>query len=1043
MDTSHNFLRTALLAAAVSVVLFIPAVLLVPPVHAAENEVSVEVQKEGPGAATSTVTSVPAGIECGTECTHEFDFFTPVSLTATPGPGYVLASWSGVTCTNGQRSNPCEFEVAFFPKDVVVSFVPRPMPPVAITTGNSEVGFHNATVAGEVNPEGSEVEECYFEYGRSTGYGQTAPCAPAGPGAGLSAVKVTASLAGLAAETTYHYRLVAVGLGGAVSGEDHSFTTEPSPPVVSTLAAEYTQTLAHLRDVVNPERSLTTYYFRLGTTTSYGQSVPVSAASAGSGEAPVAISQLVTGLTPGLTYHYRLVATNAEGTTTGPDQTLTALAPLPENRAYEMVTPPFKSFNNVSTGTTGNFETATASTKVIASSGEEILEDSTPFLGTGGVPADEEAVGTYYALQRGASGWTTTSLTPAASGFPISQEELGNPANPAEGLWSAATPSQSIYAEDFYLREADGSFVNIGPIAPPSETTGPPHDATPGTEGVVSVNNRIVGASATLADVVFQMDSAQSSTERRYLWPGDATIVGTRPSLYEYVGTDNSGEGAEVPALVGVDNTGQQISQCGTGLGADVTQEPPRISTGMSTGGSTVLFNAQAGGCEREGVIGTGPIANGLYARIGRPGARQTTVNVAAASASECTTSTSCNVTSPVTYVGATADGSKVFFTTEQALLPSDEDSTNDVYECELPGDSGATPIAVGVINPCPDLKAVSVTGSSSGANVQSVVAFSEEGSRVYFTAKGVLTSQPDVSLPSGHQVATEGEDNLYVWEAPSAENPSGQVVFIATLPGPSPEAEATPNGRYLVFTTAADLTPDDKSTVAQAFRYDAQTGELVRVSAGQEGFNNDGNTYSNPATLASTKLGRLTVSTDGSYIVFQSNAALTPQVQGGLRNVYEWHDGNVYLISNGVDQNPHAGLLGIDASGTDIFFTTSERLVAQDTDEDVDIYVARINGGFPEPTPAPRCSGEACQGSLSTPVTAPLVGSTSAPAIGNAPPFVSKPVTKPKPKSLTNPQKLAKALAVCEKDRSKAKRQACEKQARKKYGPVVKKKRK
>ena len=52
-----------------------------------------------------------------------------------------------------------------------------------------------------------------------------------------------------------------------------------------------------------------------------------------------------------------------------------------------------------------------------------------------------------------------------------------------------------------------------------------------------------------------------------------------------------------------------------------------------------------------------------------------------------------------------------------------------------------------------------------------------------------------------------------------------------------------TPDGQFLVFTSSADLTPGDTSTAQQVFEYDAQTGELVRVSIGQNGFNDNGNT--------------------------------------------------------------------------------------------------------------------------------------------------------------------------------------------------------
>ena len=55
--------------------------------------------------------------------------------------------------------------------------------------------------------------------------------------------------------------------------------------------------------------------------------------------------------------------------------------------------------------------------------------------------------------------------------------------------------------------------------------------------------------------------------------------------------------------------------------------------------------------------------------------------------------------------------------------------------------------------------------------------------------------------------------------------------------------------------------------------------------------------------------------------------------------------------------------LIGTDASGRDVFFTTADQLVGQDTDTDIDIYDARVDGGFPAPALSPSCSGDACQG--------------------------------------------------------------------------------
>jgi hypothetical protein len=78
-----------------------------------------------------------------------------------------------------------------------------------------------------------------------------------------------------------------------------------------------------LNGYVNPKQLETTYHFEYGPTTSYGTSVPVPNASAGSGALWREVSQRVTGVTTQGTYHYRLVATNSSGTIDGADHTFT------------------------------------------------------------------------------------------------------------------------------------------------------------------------------------------------------------------------------------------------------------------------------------------------------------------------------------------------------------------------------------------------------------------------------------------------------------------------------------------------------------------------------------------------------------------------------------------------------------------------------------------------------------------------------------------------------------------------------------------------
>ena len=99
--------------------------------------------------------------------------------------------------------------------------------------------------------------------------------------------------------------------------------TNQAPAVTTNAASSITSSGATLNGSVNPEGQSTTYQFDYGTTTGYGTSVPSPAASAGSGTTAVSKSQAVSGLRSSTTYHYRVEATNAAGTSYGPDHTFT------------------------------------------------------------------------------------------------------------------------------------------------------------------------------------------------------------------------------------------------------------------------------------------------------------------------------------------------------------------------------------------------------------------------------------------------------------------------------------------------------------------------------------------------------------------------------------------------------------------------------------------------------------------------------------------------------------------------------------------------
>ena len=100
-----------------------------------------------------------------------------------------------------------------------------------------------------------------------------------------------------------------------------------APTATTGGATKISPQSATLNGTVNPRSKDTVYFFQYGPTVAYGAQTPDIGAGAGAVNAAAAAS--VIGLTPATTYHYRLVARNADGTTTGSDRSFkTANQPL-------------------------------------------------------------------------------------------------------------------------------------------------------------------------------------------------------------------------------------------------------------------------------------------------------------------------------------------------------------------------------------------------------------------------------------------------------------------------------------------------------------------------------------------------------------------------------------------------------------------------------------------------------------------------------------------------------------------------------------------
>jgi hypothetical protein len=653
-----------------------------------------------------------------------------------------------------------------------------------------------------------------------------------------------------------------------------------------------------------------------------------------------------------------------------------ASAHLPDCRAYELVTPTEKNGGYINRG---SFLTSPEGQSVGFTSISGFANATSTIYTQTSYQASRSATG-------GQPAWNTVADTEPESQF-IDSHALLSTDFLDETFGDLSTLSKSEYSLEsglrlwrlqevsgpesslaFYLTGSDGVNVKVGP-AVPSTASGLAQSRQNKLE---SEELQVVGMSADASHMVYTDPEPAGPNQWPFSAPG---------ALLEYTGTGNS-----QPMLVGIGNDGAFVNNCPHQL-LGGTSTFNNVANPISSDGSRIFFTDQ---CRGQ-----------LFARVDNGEATQHTVEISEPSSAACP---KCN-TDPATqrgavFLGASEDGSKVFFYTEQPLL----NGSGGLYEYNfnsLPGRPVVTQISPG---PLPALNDSQTVGGTR-------IVISPDGSHVYFLSNLVLTEAPAPDVQgldnAGHPVTSEavaqpGGDNLYDYEQDTTY-PDGHIAFVAPI-NPSDTASSeeaafntTPDGRILVLNVRSDLTSDDTSSAAQVFEYNSAADSMVRVSHGEGGYNDNGNGAVASATIAvagkeesrfdpSSYYEHLTVSANGEYVYFQSPYALTPDalnlvpvglVFGGsgagepayAENVYEYHTGHVYLVSDGQDLSSHnvsqVHLLGTDMSGRDLFFETTDQLVPQDTDSNKDIYDARVEGGIvPLPAP-PSCSGDSCQGQL------------------------------------------------------------------------------
>jgi hypothetical protein len=764
----------------------------------------------------------------------------------------------------------------------------------------------------------------------------------------------------------------------------------PTAPVVNReLASEVGVSEVKLGALVNPGGIETTYRFEYDTRAyregegPHGQSTPFPEGSAGEGVSSRTVWAAASGLAPGTTYHYRVVATNELGTVYGPDRTFTTLtaeqasctneqfrggfsARLPDCRAYELVTTPVKTSVQVSGG------------GLAATNGDAVVFDTKeplPGSPTGGY---------FYVATRGAGGWSAEDVMPLES-----YSSIVCPGHSTHAPAFSADLSRTLISigDDTRASEPEGSGLEIeecnaeGVQVVPGEPVGYRNllvrDNATGTYRLVNVAPAGVtpsdayfkGASRDLSHVVF--------TEMAPLAPG--ALYGVE-DLYEW------DEG--VVRLVSVLPDGTPVA----GSLAEAEGEGRDGDPAISVEGSHVLFTA----------------SGGLYSRI--DGERTVRVDESQVGGVP---------SGGGSFQAASADGSRVFFTDDRRLTADStaEPKEPDLYECAIVEEEKAGKI----VARC-ELSDLTVAKAGEHADVLGVAALpSKDSSHVYFTAKGVLASNTREYVDSkGSKViegAQDGQRNVYMWDgtkvvfiATSSENDTGGAV-----------GNVSPDGAWLMFASYKSLTGYDNiisatgAAAEEFFLYSASSGQLACASC-----NPTGETPSEGGAASVGQRGLQALS-DGGRLFFDTQEALVPADTNGQIDVYEYEHGQVYLVSSGTSAVA-SSFGGASETGGDVFFVSTQQLVPQDTEEETQVlYDARIDGGLPANVSPPACvTADACRTPVSPqPAIYGAPSSQTFSGVGNLTLIAQvkvKKKTKPKSKG-----------SVCKRLRNKHKRAACQ----------------
>jgi hypothetical protein len=571
-----------------------------------------------------------------------------------------------------------------------------------VVTGSATgIGTVQATLNGMVRPEGSPYTECHFEYGlnSSSAFEHLVNCEPPVGQilADFSADPVQLHVADLKANSTYKFRLAATNGEGAIQGTTLAFTTQGPPQVTEVRASDAGQNSVTLGAVINPSGFRTTYQFEWATQAEweahpniYGHNAPPFKRAIGSSNERIQVREPISGLSSGSTYHYRVVAENSVEEVSSPDHDAETLnsCELPAGRCVEMVSPP--ELGLIARPGRLGFTSELHFQASISDQGD------LAYMVENGLPGATTGYEVLYKGTRGPVGWNSAQLSPPIvarneenSGGSTASTTIALSDDLSCGVLTSGQPltSDSVVARlreaggaSLFQRDSGGTYYAISNLFPEnaSEAGGPFKD-----------QYLVTGMSAGCGKVLFFSP---------YHYPGIGGVGKER--LYEW-------DEGTLRSVAIVPGPGGEVATEATGpkevLGYHISGPNP-----VSEDGSRVFFTA-----ERQ--LGNNPAeehTTGVFVREEGTTTRDLSLSETSTPATGAT------------YQWATPNGSRVFFTANSGLTGETSSTGTDLYEYDLEDSQ---------------LEDLSVDHEAGGAAVGAMLGASEDGSVVYFAAKGQL----------------------------------------------------------------------------------------------------------------------------------------------------------------------------------------------------------------------------------------------------------------------------------------------------------------